>query len=121
MDNVTHKETRVILSDSGITLQLEGWAHHYYGHGEAEQCAGDIAEWLRTGSTEGWEGHDPEALEVDPTYEEERNGCCRIIYIDRTVDTLFSLGDQMPEGWNNGVKLADALYAIARTEAEKTP
>lgn len=115
MDKVT-KETRIILSDSGITLQLQGWAHHYYGYGEHKRCAEDIAEWLRTGSTEEWEGHDPEALEVDPTDQEVRNGCYRIIYIDR-ADTLFDLADQMPESWCNGHDLADALYAIARTAA----
>jgi hypothetical protein len=105
--------TRVLLDNGGgITLQLNGWAHHYYGHGEPARCAADIAEWLRTGSTEEWEGHDPEALEEDPTYEEVRNGQYYVIYIDR-ADTLSSLADQMPEGWCNGRELADALRACA--------
>lgn len=105
-------EARVILDNGGgIVLQLGDWAHSYE---DAAQCATDIREWLDSGTTDGWEGHEPECLEIEPTPDEIRNGGCRVIRLDRDTDTAASLADEIEAAWpgsRNAGDLAGALRA----------
>lgn len=58
------KDIKVIFDNGGgITLQLGYWAHSYDGdYDYSKQAATDFAEFIKTRSTEGWEGHDEESL-----------------------------------------------------------
>lgn len=106
--------TRIILdSGGGIILQLGDWAHDYGGFiiaAIAKRAANDIREWLRSGTTDGWQGHEANALAVNPTSDEIRNGGYRVIYIDRDSDTAASLADEVRSG-RMGEALGDALAA----------
>ena len=83
---------RVIFDNGGgITVQLLGWAHYY----DCEaQAAEDVAEWIRNHDTSAWEGHDDNALAIDPDYDDIRNGGYRVW--DISVSTFGHL-----QGWSN--------------------
>jgi len=103
--------TRLILDNGGgYTLQLDD---HDYAHAydDAQQIASDIAAYLRTGNANGWDGHDDDAMRVDPTDAEIRNGGYRVIAIDRVTDTVASLAAELTsiDGWDNAEKLAEKL------------
>ncbi len=98
IEELDETNERVIFDNGGgITLQLHGWAHWY--NGEAAQAARDFAEWLKSHSTSGWDGHEPEALDCDPTYDEIRNGGYWI----------WEPGDEIPEPGNGYA--ADEFFA----------
>jgi len=101
--------TRLILDNGGgYTLQLDDYAHGYV---DARQVAADIAAYLRTGNTSEWDGHDDDAMRVDPTDNEIRNGGYRVINIDRETDTVTSIAASLAavNGWDNAEKLAEKL------------
>lgn len=108
----TTMTTRIILDNGGgITLQLGAWAHSYEGSDNAsiaKQAARDIREWLTSGTTRRWEGHDADALAIEPTSDEIRNGGYRVITIDRESDTAASLADEVRWG-AMGDAVGDAL------------
>lgn len=101
---------RIILDNGGgITLQFGEYAHNY---DDPRHAAVDIREWLKTGDTSQWDGHDEDALQCAPTGEDIRNGGYRVIDIDRSADTPNNLADeitQIANGWGNGKELAEAL------------
>ena len=59
----------------GVTLQLNEFAHHYAC---MDQAADDLKGYLKDQNTSEWEGHEPEALECDPTDEDINNGGYRV-------------------------------------------
>jgi hypothetical protein len=98
--------TRIILDNGGgIILQLGDYAHSY---DSAIDAARDIHEWLVSGTTRRWEGHDADALAVNPTPDEIHNGGYRVITIDRDSDTAASLAAEVRWG-AMGEALGDAL------------
>jgi hypothetical protein len=83
--------------------------HSYEGSNFAARCASDIAEWLATGTTDGWEGHDPAAM-VEPNADEIRNGGYEIVALDRNIDTAASLAAELRETRGRAAEqIADAL------------
>jgi len=95
---------RVIFDNGGgITLQLRGWAHWYQNEAQA---ARDVAEWIKSHDTNGWEGHEPAALSLEPTMDEIRNGGYRVVQI---TDLPAALSDPALEGWVNGRKFSESL------------
>jgi len=108
---MTNKKTkaRLILDNGGgYTLQLPSYAHAY---DDEQQVASDVAEWLTTGDSYWWDGSESEAMDLDPTDVEIRNGGYRVIAIDRATDTVASLAAELTAivGWDNASRLAEAL------------
>jgi len=67
-----NKDVRLIFDNGGgLTMQLPGYAHHY---DDMAQAAEDYKVFLQDGNTNGWEGHEQDAADIDPTYEQQRNG-----------------------------------------------
>lgn len=89
--------TRILFGNGGqIILQLKNWAHSYGDEGGShdywsKQVADDVAEWLRTGSVDDWEGHDRDAMAVEPDEETD------VVLIDRRDDTIASLAEEIAD------------------------
>src|SRR6478609_5855193 len=80
----TTDRTRVVFdSGGGITLQLPGFAHFYSGN--PQQAAEDFRAYSLTHSTAGWDGHEPESEELNPTPEEIRNGGYRVMELSDVI------------------------------------
>lgn len=91
---------RIVLDNGGgIVLQLGAEYAHYYQ--DAKQAADDLRTYLADGNTDGWDGHDEDALSVEPTDEEIRNGGYRVF----TDYEDLNLGSS----WHNEVRLAEEL------------
>jgi hypothetical protein len=90
------KNATVIFDNGGgITLQLGDWAHWYQ---DAAQAARDYAEYIKTGSTDGWDGLDEDAAELEPSSEEISNGGYRV-YTSDEIDEERQAED--PSSWYN--------------------
>jgi hypothetical protein len=100
----------ILDNGGGVTLQLGMWSHHYQ---DESQVITDLQEWFRTGSTDGWEGHEDDALSLDPTDEEIRNGGYRIFNLD-DYDSIYGglAGDLIRLGWRNSDQLAVAILGV---------
>ena len=61
----------------GVTLQLGDWAHYYQ---DMAQAATDLKAYKATGNTDGWDGHEDESAELEPTYDQIRNGGYRVYH-----------------------------------------
>ena len=96
--------TRLIFDNAGgTTIQLNSWAHSY--NGQDSQIADDLIGWLCDGNTDDWEGHEPEALDIDVDVPYGY----RVVNIDH--DTLRDLlADLIKESWCSD-KLIKALAA----------
>ena len=96
--------TRLIFDNAGGTIiQLNSWAHYY--NGQDSQIANDLIGWLCDGNTDDWEGHEPEALDIDVDVPYGY----RVVNIDH--DTLRDLlADLIKESWCSD-KLIKALAA----------
>jgi DNA-binding Xre family transcriptional regulator len=89
-------KVRVIFDNGGgVTLQLGKWAHYY---DDPAQAARDYAEYFKDGTAAGWEGHEDEAAECDPTYDEIRNGGYRVYNAGEILDEIHS---DDSTGWDN--------------------
>lgn len=98
---------RVIFDNGGgVTLQLKGWACYYQN---AANAARDVAAWIEAHDTSDWEGHENEALAVDPTNEEIRNGGYRVVEI---ADLPGALTDPTCEGWGNVEDFREAFVSL---------
>lgn len=85
------KATVIFDNGGGVTLQLgRAFAHHYQ---DAKQAAKDAMEYLRTGNTTGWEGHEEGATEA-PSDEAQNNGGYRVM-------TFASVEEITRETWEN--------------------
>lgn len=110
MSHINATETRIILDNGGgITLQLNGWAHHYDYEGAA---ATDIREWIATKDTSLWDGHEDDALDCEPTDEQIRNGGYRIIEIGEHDNTKDVFDRLVKLGWGNADALAGSLLGV---------
>jgi hypothetical protein len=88
--------TIIFDNGGGITVQLPNFAHSY---NDPEQAARDIADYLSDGTTDGWEGHEDDAAELDPTTEQVHNGGYRIYTM---VDVVEIIKDTERESsWGN--------------------
>jgi len=90
---MTNLKGRLIFDNGGgLTLQLPNFAHYY---DYMDQAAEDIANYINIGTTEGWEGHEEEAAEFDPTYDEIG---CRVYTIEEIVEECKK---EDSTGWAN--------------------
>jgi hypothetical protein len=87
----------------GVTLQLGSWAH-WYNAAEMAQAARDLMVYEASGDTSDWEGHEPEAAELDPTYDQIRNGGYRVYH---TADDIKAAAQDT--SWGNIRDFAAAL------------
>ena len=96
--------TRLIFDNAGgTTLQLNSWAHSY--NGQDSQIADDLIGWMADGNTDDWEGHEPEALDIDVDVPYGY----RVVNVDH--DNLRDLlADLIKESWCSD-KLFEALAA----------
>lgn len=86
--------TATVIFDNGggVTLQLGTSYAHYYEN-NAKRAAMDAMEYLRTGNTNGWEGHEEEATEA-PSDEAQNNGGYRVM-------SFGSIAELQKETWEN--------------------
>jgi len=93
----------------GITVQLGKWANYYEGSdAQIKQAADDVRTYLETGNTEGWEGHEPEAAECQPTIDELHNGGYMIV----TMSAVRNLPTDPDEAWgHNAMVFAQQMKA----------
>jgi hypothetical protein len=99
-----------IICDNGgsLTLQLPGFAHYYQ---DPAQAAEDLAAYMATDSTDGWEGHEEDAEDCDPTSDEIANGGYSVYSatsLDEVRDELLSMEQS---GWANAESFAAAMRA----------
>ena len=93
---MTNLKGRLIFDNGGgLILQLPNFAHYY---DYMDQAAEDIANYIKDETTDGWEGHEEEAAELDPTYDEIRNGGYRVYTISEIIEESKK-GDST--GWAN--------------------
>lgn len=107
-----NSENATIIADNGggLTLMLPGFAHHYYGH--EQDCARDLLDYLASGTTEDWEGHEPEAV-VDTDSDEYHEACRNGGYRELEFVELYDLDPKDDsEQWSNVHGLAAAIHSI---------
>lgn len=90
----------------GLTVQLPGYAHWYQN---PAQAAEDIDYYIQHGNTDGWDGHDEDAAELDPSYDQIRNGGYRIYSIPDILDETESID---ASSWGNIVDFCTELKKI---------
>lgn len=112
---------RIILDNGGgIILQLGKWAHYYGGYnGMYAQVAEDIATWLKDRSTDGWEGHDDDAMLLDPSLEEIENGGYNVIFLSSMRSPITVAKALVALGSNSAIKLANELKRQYREDKGK--
>lgn len=88
----------------GATLQLGKFAHYYQ---DMSQSAEDVAVYLKDGNTDGWDGYEEDAAELNPSYEDIRNGGYRVYCLDDIIEE--SKNDDCT-GWGN---INDFCVALA--------
>lgn len=111
MTNKNLDGTIIFDNGGGITLQLPDFAHYYGGYdGCIEQAAEDLKNYLQDGKTDGWEGHEAEAADLDPDYDEIRNGGYRVYSVSAILDECKN---NETTSWHNidafCIELADLL------------
>lgn len=106
---MTKKINATLIFDNGggLTLQLGDWAHCY---DDMEQAARDYAEYIKTGSTEGWEGHEDFAAELDPDYDQIRNGGYRVY---TAAEISAEVANEDSTSWRNIDDFCIALEALS--------
>jgi len=79
----TDRIRAIFDNGGGITLQLPGYAHYYPS--SADPAALDFAAYEATHDTSGWDGHDPEAADLEPSPEQIRNGSYRVMGLSEII------------------------------------
>jgi hypothetical protein len=90
------KNRAIFDNGGGITLQLGNFAHHY---SDPKQAATDWTVYQQTKDTDGWEGHQEEAADLDPSYDEIRNGGYRVMDADDITKMIDDCEEET--SWNN--------------------
>ncbi len=108
---MTNLKGRLIFDNGGgLTLQLGDWAHYYGGYdGCIVQAAEDIINYIKNGNTDGWDGHEEEAAELDPIYDEIRNGGYRVYTISEIIEECKK---ENSTGWYNIDDFCSALSKL---------
>ncbi len=103
--------TIILDNGGGITLQINKWAHFFDGQpgNSAHEAAECLCDYRRDKSTSGWDGHEDEAAECNPTAEDIRNGGYRVLHSTRELD--------IDSAWHNARDLAAAVSAISAARA----
>ena len=101
------KNQAIFDNGGGITLQMGSFAHHY---SDAEAAATDWAAYQAKGDTSDWDGHDAEALELDPTCDEIRNGGYCVLDAEKITRMIDAAEEDT--GWYN----IDSFLAAVATK-----
>jgi len=99
------KVVAIFDNGGGLALQLGDAYAHYYD--DMRQAAADYREYKSTGTTDGWEGHEPEHMEVSWTSDDIQNGGVRLMdaeSIEQAVGNPF-----FSTGWKNIQEFVEAL------------
>lgn len=112
--NIETNATVIFDNGGGITLQLGGTFGHWYQ--DAVQAACDYITYMQDGHTDGWDGHEPDSLDLDPGYDDIRNGGYRV-YDTSDVDNALAKyrANELDTGWGNiedFVAALDAAYSV---------
>ena len=99
------KALAIFDNSGGITLQLGTFGHTY---DNAAQAAQDWKAFAEEVNTKGWDGHEDEAAELEPTDDEIRNGGYRVLDAD---DIAAEIASEDTTGWNNINAFIAALSA----------
>ena len=102
-NDMANKAQVIFDNGGGITMQFGAWAHHYH---DPKQAATDYATYLADGNTNGWEGHEDAAAELNPEFDEIRNGGYRVCDIG---DIEAMLASDEHTGWYNIDQFISAL------------
>jgi hypothetical protein len=108
---------RVVLDNGGnITIQLwyEGDPVGVDEFGCTDDSAADRAQDILAHlrgelALSDYEGHAPEAYNLDPSIDEIKNGCYRVVRIDGNEALAGAIKQLKETGWRNGQELAEAL------------
>jgi hypothetical protein len=108
---------RIILDNGGgITIQLwyEGDPVGVNEFGCTDDSAADRADDILAHlrgemAIADYEGHEPEAFNLEPSIDEIKNGCYRVVRIDGIEDLSGAIKELEGTGWRNGQELAEAL------------
>jgi len=85
------KRKAIFDNGGGITLQLGTFAHHY-ATGAAAAIDWTASSFFET--TDDWEGHDEDAMTLDPSYDDEHNGGY-LVCTEDDINTMISSTDEM--------------------------
>jgi hypothetical protein len=99
------KTTIIFDNGGGATLQLGGWAHYYKNN--MEQAADDYKTYMQDGSTDGWDGNEPESLEFEPAMDDIRNGGYKAFNQDDIAKMVTD--PDFETGWHNIREFIEAL------------
>lgn len=103
---ILNAEGRLIFDNNGgVTVQLPGYAHYY---DVPEDAAGDVANYINSGNTDNWEGHEDDAAELDPDAETIRNGGYRVFSIS-DLNNLRYIGN-----WGSVEDFCTELFKLVK-------
>lgn len=107
MQTIQNDARLIFDNGGGITLQLGGFAFYT---SDATQAAQLWQDFQKSGSTAGWDGHDEDAAECDPTGEEIRNGGYRVLTADDIAREIArEIASDETTGWLNIDRFIQAL------------
>jgi|LSQX01.3.fsa_nt_gb hypothetical protein len=91
------KVTAIFDNGGGLTLQLGNFAHYY---NDMALAAENYKDYIQSdGDTTGWEGHEPEAADFEPDYQDIRNNGYKVM--DKSdIDAAVADPDYEPWGVN---------------------
>lgn len=102
------KDVRLIFDNrGGLTMQLPGYAHHY---NNMVWAAEDYKVFLQDGNTNGWEGNEQYAADLEPTYEQQRNGSYKIMDAEDVKNALAN--PKFDSSWFNISDFIDTLKIL---------
>ena len=101
---------RIIFDNAGgTTAQFRDGTEFAHYYAEASQVAEDVLAFLADDTVADFEGHEDDAAELRPTFDEVRNGGYRTFHaggeeILEEARELVTLAEQ--SGWGNAVEFA---------------
>lgn len=105
---MSNNKGRILLDNGGgVTLQLGKYGHYY---DSPQAAARDLVAFFGAQNVETWEGHEVEALRLDPSSEEMSNGGYRSFRFSVDDDILGVLYKKLAvSGWANGSSMAEEI------------
>lgn len=100
------KVKAIFDNGGGLTLQLGDNYGHYYPH-NMQQAAEDYKQYLQDQDTSWWEGNEEDARELEPDYEQIRNGGYHVMSHN---DIQVAITDPNFEG--HGYNVNDFISAL---------
>lgn len=91
-------------------MQLPGFAHYYSSSADIRQAAKDYADYQASGSTAGWDGSEQEAMDLEPTDDEIRNGGYMVMSEDDIAEWVAKWDETEDDtSWKNADCFISAL------------